>query len=210
MFIIIILLPKCTIIWSNILPRLYWYGGQKPIAGEKTRKLEIPFGTQWRRDLLSLCKFMASDWYANFGWMSFCNAMMHGNARWDVHTGLYEVKVSFAVHYATQFGCFQKQNKKCNFQNLSCILQCFIVRIRTRRVVFCTRILYTHFTLLLYFSCAIFYFAIFLDLGALRLRACSIAIWGRIGIFREFFPIGFFYLCFSPISRSISKFGMHP
>ena len=30
---------KCTIIWSNILPRLYWYGGQKPIAGEKTRKL---------------------------------------------------------------------------------------------------------------------------------------------------------------------------
>ena len=157
MFIIIILLPKCTIIWSNILPRLYWYGGQKPNAGEKTRKLEILFGTQWRRELLSLCKFMASDWYANFGWMGFCNAMMQGNARWDVHTRLlYEVKVSFAVHYATaQFGCFQKQNKKCNFQNLSCILQCFIVRIRIRTQEGC--ILYSYFYIHISHCCFIFH-----------------------------------------------------
>ena len=48
------LLPRCRLVWSNILPRLFWYGEEHAKAGEKVRK-------EVNRQAYKTCKSMQGD-----------------------------------------------------------------------------------------------------------------------------------------------------
>ena len=48
------LLPRCRLVWSHMLPRLYWYGEEHTRAGERVRK-------DVNRQAFKTCKSMRGD-----------------------------------------------------------------------------------------------------------------------------------------------------